>query len=194
VLGSANDQIWSEQIPGHGSGSINTGGVFGSGNTSPYVFSLSSLEHIGITRRATGSFWLGLGVARVDFWPGLQGHQSLYANVHAMAGIANGHYQSCAAAYEGAVETLNAATAGIKAGLYGGDQLALHEIQDSYASGHGYQAWRKLTGAHVKGDWFPDESVTAAATDASRRYFAAVHGGRPVRAESFLAPKPVGCN
>ncbi len=40
VLGPASDDIWNEQIPGQGSGSITTGGVFGSGNTSPFVFSL----------------------------------------------------------------------------------------------------------------------------------------------------------
>ena len=43
VLGPASDDIWNEQIPGQGSGSITTGGVFGSGNTSPFVFSLEAL-------------------------------------------------------------------------------------------------------------------------------------------------------
>ncbi len=39
AIGNANSGPWNEQIPGLGVGSINTGGGFGSGNTSPFVFS-----------------------------------------------------------------------------------------------------------------------------------------------------------
>ncbi len=154
---------------------------------------LGSFEHIGITWSATGSLFRGIDVALVDFWPGLQGYRGEFANIHAMGGISHGYYQSCGAAYEGAVAELNVATAQARAGL-GGEQLALHTIQDSYASGHGYQSWRQLTSSHVKGDWFPTKSVTKAATDASKRYVEVLHSGRAFKAESFLAPRPSGCN
>jgi RHS repeat-associated protein len=68
AIGSANTGPWSEEIPGLGSGSINPGGVFGSGNTDPFVFnaqggssSTSSFaaDPLGATLQALGTFSSG---------------------------------------------------------------------------------------------------------------------------------------
>ncbi len=49
-----NDGPWSERNPYGGSGGVNTGGVFGSGNTGPFVFSFE-----GNTQPQTGWQYLG---------------------------------------------------------------------------------------------------------------------------------------
>jgi hypothetical protein len=199
IMGSADSDIWNEQIPGSGGsggfGSINTGTVFGSGNTSPFVFSFNSAYHIGMTLNAGGSWPLAWKVAWVDFRHGSQGTDAAHTRWHAMGGgigtadavgAYNEGYQTCGEAYGGTVAELRNA---------GGDQaLAIHIIQDSYSASHGYQNWYgSLTLAHEQGD-FAINSTTSNATDATRRYLQAANGRAPIGSpESYLAPRPANC-
>lgn len=196
-VGGGGGEPWSEQ-PDLGQGVPNPG---------QFVFDYSSAEHIGITEDAGGSFGLGWAVAMVDFWPGSQGVDSSHSNWHAMGGslgrrdtLGSPRTQTCGAAYAGTVAQLADATRRALAGDSSAAALALHTIQDSYASGHQYQNWGGPVFApfpsisHLIGDWWPGRSLKNAATEGSRRYLQALKGEASMQSpESYLYPRPMSC-
>jgi RHS repeat-associated protein len=160
VLGSADSDIWNEHIPGMGSGSINTGGIFGSGNTSPFVFSYTSGIHEDISDNAAvaagwdprEAFVFGLHVADVD--KGTQGLGPNQTHIHAMGGqLPSGGHEGCAQAYAGTAGQLQKNIDRAAAGDEGALWNAAHTIQDSYDTAHQYQPWNgHYTFAHFRGD------------------------------------------
>ena len=58
-----NDGPWSERNPYAGSGGVNTGGVFGSGNTDPFIFSLENSSGSWLENAPTIPGWLVNGIA-----------------------------------------------------------------------------------------------------------------------------------
>ena len=62
--GSAGGDPWNEKVPfGLSGGGLNTGSVFGSGNTSPFVFSFADASESWIQKVPTVPGWLVNGVA-----------------------------------------------------------------------------------------------------------------------------------
>ena len=93
-------------------------------------------------------------------------------------------------AYAGAVQNLEADE------LRGDVAGALHEIEDSYASGHQYQPWWGYSdpdfwAQHIFGDFLYNDAAAAAA----ERYLSAYRNGNPFApAADYLYPAPAGCN
>ncbi len=201
--GGSNSGPWSEQIPNLGGGSVNTGGVFGSGSAGPFVFDYNSYEHIRMTLSAGGDLWFALGVAGVDAWHGSQGTDPGHASWHAMGGqVMNRtlhswskptyHAESVCGAYAGAVSALGGATQRALAGDRSAAEQAVHTIQDSYAGGHQYQLWPGgiPSWSHEKAD----ATYSSNPVEATRRYLQALGGNGPMGSPgSYLYPAPAGC-
>ncbi len=88
--------------------------------------------------------WLASRVANVDnpfSWPGSQGTDAAHTHWHAMGGQTGHGAETCSAAYAGTVSALGDATRRAQTGDQTATALAIHMIQDSYASGHQYQLW-----------------------------------------------------
>jgi RHS repeat-associated protein len=126
-------------------------------------------------------------VPAVDFRQGSQHTDPASAHGHAMGGRkSNGNSESCQDAYQGAVEKL-------KQYMANGDVAgAIHEIQDSYASGHLYSPWHGLPVlSHLLGDAvYHPEAVTASAN-----YLRAYNDARNFDSPGkYLAAKPANCD
>jgi RHS repeat-associated protein len=200
-IGGANSGLWNEQLPTSTGTAVNTGSVFGSGNTDGLVYSYSSAEHIRMTRDAGGSLTFALAVAGVDLWSHSQ--SPFNSHWHAMGELVTDktlkswrkprtHPESPCEAYKGTIAELGAATNRALGSDSSEAELAVHMIQDSYAGGHQYQYWPGSlpSFAHVKADsTFSSEPV-----DATRRYLQALAGSTPMQSPgAYLAPGPAGC-
>jgi RHS repeat-associated protein len=88
AISSANSGPWNEQLPISGGGfggGLNTGGVFGSGNTGPFVFSISPDE--AILLQTTGGLGRGASI-QSPFWSTV----GLLFNFLTGTGPTNRHY------------------------------------------------------------------------------------------------------
>jgi len=143
--------------------------------------------------RATGfpldmAEFLASGVVAVDV--GTQGTDPASAHKHAMGGM-KGRYsggqeaEGCSEAYDGAIRNLNQDIA--NRDIMG----ALHEIEDSYASGHLYQPWTGVqSAAHKTGD----QVIVPAAEAAAQAFLTALRKNKPLgKAQDYLAPRPANC-
>ncbi len=200
-IGGVNSGPWNEQIPYSigGGGALNTGGIYGDGSAGPFIFDYTSVNHWDMTRAAGGSIFQAAWVVAVDFWLGSQDQN--HASWHAMGGVARRRDdlggrvvpQTCGQAYKSSVATLRALSPRAQGGDSGAAAVAEHEIQDSYAGGHGYQYW--------PGGLLPsrehhaaDKLYSEGPVDATRRYQQALRGAAPMgNPESYLAPKPAAC-
>jgi len=172
------DEPWSEQVPiDNTSVGLNTGGIFGSGNTDPFIFSYTSGVHWRITYGAAR--WAGLsdmlaqalaaGVASVDH--GTQGIKPGMTHVHAMAAPG----ERCIDAYNSTVSQVGGDMRRAAQGDANAEVRALHTIQDSYSGAHGFQTWNgKLTFGHVWQDSWPR---TSAPDDATGTFLQALKAG-----------------
>ena len=143
--------------------------------------------------RATGfpldmAEFLASGVVAVDV--GTQGIDPAYAHKHAMGGM-KGRYsggqeaEGCSEAYDGAIRNLNQDIA--NRDIMG----ALHEIEDSSASGHLYQPWTGVqSAAHKTGD----QVIVPAAEAAAQAFLTALRKNKPLgKAQDYLVPRPANC-
>lgn len=108
---------------------------------------------------------LATQAVEVDFLPGSQGNDAEHTNRHAMAGRKpNGRQQTCDQARQGTIDFIrDARSVGDTAG-------ALHAIQDSWFTSHGFQPWNGVDSSyprHLINDLFPTPSVVGSTLDAS---------------------------
>jgi hypothetical protein len=111
--------------------------------------------------------------------------------MHAMGGRKPGKFlwENPCMAYAGAVQSLEADE------LSGDVAGALHEIEDSYASGHQYQPWFGYLDPAILGHLAGDALYIDAAATAAERYLSAYTNGNPFApAADYLYPEPAGCN
>jgi len=137
---------------------------------------------------------LAYAVVMVDFRPSLRvsgGTDAEHTHWHAMGGRTTSGIETCTAAYAGSVNTLREATERARSGDANGTALALHLIQDSYASGHRYQAWGGglPSRAHIAGD-MTGAAGYSEAHSATTRYLRALAAGGSMQAPEAYMYRP----
>jgi hypothetical protein len=192
---------WSEQLPaGVGiGGTLNTGTVFGSGNTAGPIFSYNPEVHEGMTFEAARlagldpnlALFFATGVADVD--KGTQGLSPAMTHIHAMGGrIGWWKFETCAQAYAGTQSELDT---DMKAAVKGDNTAkfrALHTIQDSYSAAHQYAPWKGVNygPSHYKADAAWSNGPVAA----SRAFLEALEGKSPMgKATDYLYRPSSSC-
>ncbi len=129
----------------------------------------------------------------VDWRGGLkvsQGIDPMHTHWHAMAGVTTGGHETCGQAHGGTIDELGDATRKALGGDQSATALALHMIQDSYASGHQYKFWPggAPSAAHIAGDLEPSPTALGMTT----QYLSDLKAKKMQSAYYYLS-KPQGC-
>ncbi|QOY86792.1 RHS repeat-associated core domain-containing protein [Paludibaculum fermentans] len=196
-FGLGNASPWGS-TPGLGGAG---GDVYGGGSTGGMIFSYEGPVHHQLTY--FGAMMAGLdpltalrlsyGVMAVDWRGGLktsQGTDPTHAHWHAMAGVTEGGHEGCGQAHGGTIDALGGATQRALGGDQAATTLALHMIQDSYASGHQYKFWPggAPSVSHIAGDLAPSPT----ALNMTAQYLFDLKAGKMRSAYYYLA-KPQAC-